>query len=115
MPDREKVIAALEKACRDSVELPPFAGHIVITKEALEEGILPLLREQERTGWVSVTERLPEEKGEYIVFDGETVFGAYYEINAFGTTWTDPTEGYYEYRVTHWRPMPEPPEGVGGK
>lgn len=47
MADREKVIAALEKACRDSVELPPFAGRIEITKEAVEEGILPLLREQE--------------------------------------------------------------------
>lgn len=47
MPDREKVIAALEKACRDSVELPPFVGCIEITKEAVEEWILPLLREQE--------------------------------------------------------------------
>ena len=46
LPDREKVIAALEKACRDSVELPPFAGIIEITKEAIEEGILPLLKEQ---------------------------------------------------------------------
>ena len=47
MADREKVIAALEKACRDSVELPPFVGCIEITKEAIEEGILPLLREHE--------------------------------------------------------------------
>ena len=59
LPDREKVIAALEKACRDSVELPPFVGRIEITKEAIEDGILPLLREQEpveptvdtRDGW----------------------------------------------------------------
>lgn len=46
MADREKVISALEKACRDSVEKSPYAGYIVITKEAVK-GLLPLLREQE--------------------------------------------------------------------
>ena len=47
MPDWKKAITAFEKACRDSVEFPPFGGYIVITKEAVEEGILPLLRGQE--------------------------------------------------------------------
>lgn len=87
--------------------------HMTLTKDELIK-VLTLLREQKQPGWVSVTERLPEEKGEYIAFDGETVFGAYYEIGTSGTRWTDATEGYWDYKVTHWRPMPEPPEGVSG-
>lgn len=62
--------------------------------------------------WISVKDRLPEEKGEYIVFDGDDVFGAYYD--AYDRRWTDTTEGYFEFRVTHWRPMPEPPKEVSG-
>ena len=64
--------------------------------------------------WISVTDQMPEEEGEYIAFDGETVFGAYYEIGISGPNWTDATEGYCDFKVTPWMPLPEPPkEGEG--
>lgn len=59
--------------------------------------------------WISVKDKLPEKEGEYIAFDGESVFGAYYEIDTSGTRWTDPVEMYGEFEVTHWMPLPEPP------
>lgn len=64
--------------------------------------------------WISVTDQLPEKEGEYIAFDGETVFGAYYEIGTSEIKWTDATEGYCDFKVTHWMPMPEPPKEVRG-
>ena len=97
--------------------IQPFCerqAHMVITKDKLIRA-LTLLKEQEPVAvWVRVQDRLPEEEGEYIAFDGETVFGAYYEIGTSGPHWTDATEGYCDFKVTHWQPMPEPPKEVSG-
>lgn len=69
----------------------------------------------ERTRWIPCSERLPEEKGCYLVavkhwFDGKPV-----TREAFwnGADWLS-CEKRVEItpRVTHWMPMPEPPEGV---
>lgn len=60
--------------------------------------------------WVSVKDRLPEKQGEYIAFDGKSVFGAYYEGGTLDTKWTDTTEWYRDYVVTHWMPLPKPPK-----
>ena len=70
--------------------------------------------------WVSVEERLPEGNGEYIVtacdegcpagegiwYDTVVVFAEYYD----GCwTWNDGTEYDLTDIVTHWMPLPAPP------
>ncbi len=59
--------------------------------------------------WISVEEKLPEDPGDYLVYDGSNVqFCKYY-----CSTWNTPD--YYESDtiecVTHWMPLPKPPEG----
>ncbi|MBR5607735.1 MAG: DUF551 domain-containing protein [Bacteroidaceae bacterium] len=81
------------------------------------------LREQPR--WISVEERLPEKNGRYLVIH------KFYSYNLQGIfSWTDCYDGveehlrgramWYDYDseygdyatsgVTHWMPLPEPPE-----
>ena len=58
--------------------------------------------------WIPVSERLPKESGEYIVYCGEYdgICVLYYEIlktkGKWGTKWKE---------ITHWMPLPEPPKG----
>lgn len=55
--------------------------------------------------WIPVTERLPEQGQEVIVYSGgvlkPTVF-AYQFWNKNYDSWA---------RITHWQPMPQPPKG----
>ena len=60
--------------------------------------------------WIPVTEQLPEKSGDYIIFDGEDVLGAYYEKEWKCDNWTDPVEMYAAYHATHWMPLPAPPK-----
>lgn len=69
--------------------------------------------------WISVKDRLPEIKNHH-VSDGVIVYfedGGYgfSELveNCFGQTWFDcerSPSGDTEFRVTHWMPLPAPPE-----
>lgn len=99
----------------------------------VKKDALALLREQEPTvaqdtnvlgKWVSVKDRLPEKDGEYLVY----IDWRYCQLASFTTnkpkefTFINAGYGWYDYdsdygfyevrRVTHWMPLPEPPEGV---
>lgn len=68
--------------------------------------------------WIPVEKSLPEKAGHYLVVTNgyrkevqEAVFGEYKDFfGNEGYFWRDPVEEYSEYDVTHWMPMPEPPE-----
>ena len=77
------------------------------------------------TNWISVKDRLPEEKGEYIIlweYDGEFikphVTTAYYDelMVADGTihkVWRDHWQAPLLIGIPHikaWMPLPDPPE-----
>lgn len=61
-------------------------------------------------GWVSVGERLPEDSGDVLLYDGESFYVAYWR-NEF-KSWDSDKYGWLpdDVIVTHWRPLPEPPE-----
>ena len=88
-----------------------------ILREALDMAI-SALRQQEHPQWISVKDRLPDYMGEVLVIvsgkphENITLDGAY-EIAEY-----DPVEGWILEMwpewcsgvVTHWMPLPEPPE-----
>ena len=62
---------------------------------------------RERTRWIPVSERLPEEKKSVLALD-RTGTAYHWE---YSKCLSNIFVGYY----THWMPMPEPPEGELGK
>lgn len=57
--------------------------------------------------WISVKERLPENKGRYIVYmRGQEPFVSWFDGDIFRTLSTVPIA----YPATHWMPLPELPK-----
>lgn len=92
-----------------------------VNTDTLDEAFdmaISALRQQEHPQWISVKDRLPDYMGEVLVIvsgkphENITLDGAY-EIAEY-----DPVEGWILEMwpewcsgfVTHWMPMPEPPE-----
>ena len=66
--------------------------------------------------WISVKDRLPEGDTACIVYfaDRGTVMVTHY-FDDFALVRVNGFEGFTEHGVTHWMPLPEPPEqGKGG-
>ncbi|EMB0720428.1 DUF551 domain-containing protein, partial [Escherichia coli] len=88
----------LAKAIRKGPDMPEFDGSTPVTPD----------------GWISCSERMPEETGDIIVVsDGIVMSGISYSrrdgfyIAALEYDDDEPIGG-----VTHWMPLPEPPQGV---
>lgn len=67
---------------------------------------------RKQSEWISVTERMPEQEGTYLVCSCEynqmmTRCSFYHD----GVWWFG---NFDNYTVTHWMPLPEPPEMKGG-
>ena len=63
--------------------------------------------------WISVTERLPEETGRYLTAnkrgdDKIDVFDLWFDG---GFWYIDDEDDMFDYEVTHWMPIPQPPKG----
>ena len=77
--------------------------------------------------WIPVTERLPE-IGTYIIagrmkYYYEKAYTNFVDVAYFGPRWNDTDyswqtfndwfEGQQEFEITHWMPLPEPPDHIG--
>ena len=59
--------------------------------------------------WIPVTERLPEDTTEVLVCSG--IFAPFTEVAFYDGLWYSAWDGETEIEsVTHWMPLPEPPE-----
>lgn len=58
------------------------------------------------TDWISVKDRLPDERGSYLAYDDDDIVIAKYDSGA----WLDEQWGDELKYVTHWQPLPEAPE-----
>lgn len=109
MNDREKLVELLGKARVTRTDHSIiFHGDDAIADYLIAHGVTV----QE---WIPVTERLPDEKGEYLVAfhpcwwddvqEDKTVVGT--DTFRGKTTWAKKKF----QRVTHWMPLPQPPKG----
>lgn len=78
--------------------------------------LIEQIAELSKPRWVSVTERLPDESGNYLTAFGE---GKAMAVNEFmhPRDWlteegseADPNGKWYWGGVTHWMPLPDPPK-----
>ena len=61
--------------------------------------------------WISIEDRLPEEEERVLAF----FVGQFMEVASFkDEEWIVSFDDWSEYLfpITHWMPLPEPPEGV---
>ena len=93
----------VQEDCKDCAE----ATQNCIVK--LQEQIAELRSAQE---WVSVKDRLPEESGMYIVTanDGHAQRVSFVQWQKRNRMWNLTGARSY-WRVTHWKPIPQPPKG----
>ncbi|EDW8800537.1 DUF551 domain-containing protein [Salmonella enterica subsp. enterica serovar Oakland] len=88
----------LAKAIRKGPDMPEFAGSSPVTQD----------------GWISCSERMPDndESKPIAIFTGKCLgqgmFVATYDDDGFFDYW----EGMEIIGVTHWMPLPEPPQEV---
>lgn len=91
----------------------PLADAVTAERDALRAQVDALTAERdalaEANRWVSVDERMPEVGYRYLVYDGfyDDFFKAY--CNPDGS-WTDIGDGTCLMCVTHYKPLPEPPQ-----
>ena len=115
MPDREKVIEALEHCTRKFEPRCagcPYFSECAMDLSAVERDALELLRGQEAGGWISVKERLPEKSGTYLCYQPKAA-----DICALNTVrystqrgWMGKEYGSRIEGIEYWMPLPEPPE-----
>lgn len=67
---------------------------------------------RERGEWISVTERLPEDGGMYLVFNPKRAVAkvATVRYSLQSRRWCGVEALSYIEGITHWMPLPEPPE-----
>ena len=58
------------------------------------------------SGWVSVKDRMPEQNGDYLAYTRDGIVWPYFFMAG---VWEDAL-GNSTDTVTHWMPLPEPPE-----
>ena len=89
----------------------PFEGKIkYLVEKLIAEGVT-------FQKWISVTERLPDEDGSYLVTTttGAVTTARYYVSKTFPATkllpeYTSQAKWQSNRDVTHWMPLPEPPK-----
>lgn len=75
-----------------------------------------LLLYKEYSNWISVTDKLPDENEEVLIYVADGVFGAYTTISHYKPNDFVKWHGIYvNETVTHWQPLPAPPVNSKGE
>lgn len=77
--------------------------------EAWEKEVNRLRAENEMSEWIRVDDRLPEEDGYYLVY-GNSNRGLIFMTSDWYDASVYDWWHYPHAQVTHWMPLPEPPE-----
>ena len=113
MIDREKVIKAIElhfDTETDCHSCPHVLEDIIECRDFLLRDCLEVLKEQPQ--WISVKDRLPRLRQWVLCKCRAGIYEVLrYEETCDGIQWHhDNSHNYMSGFVTHWMPIPEPPE-----
>lgn len=102
----EQAISLLEKR----LEQRPTPGERVVFSMALSA--MRTQQEKKTGGWISVKDRIPDKPGDYIVYYQNTASGK--PLISMRHFYGEIPEAFLHNKaMTHWMPMPEPPEEGG--
>ncbi|MDW2486917.1 DUF551 domain-containing protein [Escherichia coli] len=63
-------------------------------------------------GWISCSERMPKGYTDVLVTDGEHVEVKWWDESGYWNSWTELNSDIFADEITHWMPLPEPPQEV---
>jgi hypothetical protein len=121
MTDREELIKALKCCLKSITECAgprcPYYYNVGNCIMELKKNSLRFLEEEteeERPRWIPVKEKLPDKEGRYLVGDyGDVLEAQFYltgQLRRPEWSTTDCYESEDLDHVTHWMPLPCPPE-----
>ncbi|EGB9124981.1 DUF551 domain-containing protein [Escherichia coli] len=62
--------------------------------------------------WISCSERMPKGYADVLVTDGEHVEVKWWDESGYWNSWTELNSDILAHEITHWMPIPEPPQEV---
>ncbi|HFI6031607.1 TPA: DUF551 domain-containing protein [Escherichia coli] len=62
--------------------------------------------------WISCSERMPKGYADVLVTDGEHVEVKWWDESGYWNSWTELNSDIFADEITHWMPLPEPPQEV---
>ncbi|EEX0762211.1 TPA: DUF551 domain-containing protein [Escherichia coli] len=62
--------------------------------------------------WISCSERMPKGYADVLVTDGEHVEVKWWDESGYWDSWTELNSDIFADEITHWMPLPEPPQEV---
>ncbi|MBY7178023.1 DUF551 domain-containing protein [Escherichia coli] len=63
-------------------------------------------------GWISCSDRMPKGYADVLVTDGEHVEVKWWDESGYWNSWTELNSDIFADEITHWMPLPEPPQEV---
>ena len=121
VPEKHLVEIKGEQPMKEQIEKHELSDSIYMSGHGLDHKDSDDIAEQlytegyrKQSEWISVVERLPEREGKYLVYTykGGIKFGEYRSYLVGEGKLCEPQFDYY---VTHWMPLPEPPKTKGGR
>ncbi len=62
--------------------------------------------------WISCSEQMPKGYADVLVTDGEHVEVKWWDESGYWNSWTELNSDIFADEITHWMPLPEPPQEV---
>ena len=118
----KEAVKWMEEAIQETTEYfeqcsPTLQEELIKQKEVFELALTALrsMPETTKSGWISVKERLPSIRDDgiaecYLISDGNLIHMAYYVTGEWRFCESGQITEPMFYEVTHWMPLPEPPE-----
>ncbi|EIY9416168.1 DUF551 domain-containing protein [Escherichia coli] len=88
----------LHKACNFRADITPLytAKPVSVTPDS----------------WISCSERMPKGYADVLVTDGEHVEVKWWDESGYWNSWKELNSDILAHEITHWMPLPEPPQEV---
>ena len=109
MIDEKRLIEGIKQCFKNLL----FGGIIDNETMWLSKEICNIIDLQQKTDWIPCSERLPSEKGEYLICDDKgNVYESSLYVGSYGCSWLVKTA---TDEVIAWQPLPQPYKKEGAE